>query len=337
MTPASGKAPSGATTRRATLKDIAREAGCSFAAVAKVLNRARGNVRVGPELRERIQAVAAKRGYAPNYGAQALRRGRTDTVGVLMWKVDTPFWGRVLEGICAGLRPAHHHVLVGWPRTGSGPLTEAEELIRQGRIDSLILVGHLSEAERTAVLQSSVRRQLVLAWSPVGSGLPEVVEDPAPGLRQTAMHLAELGHRSMVYCDVGTRWSAARWAVLRAFSAGLGLECRRTRYAALAADPDGTLGDATAVVAANDLTACQVVGVLRGTGRQIPRDVSVVGYDDLHALLAAPPLTTVSRGLSEMGRAAARVALERGGGGTGPRTLTIPSRLIVRASTAAPP
>jgi len=89
---------------RVTIKDIAQEAGCSFSAVAKVLNGVRGNVRVGPELRARVEAIATKRGYAPNYGAQVLSRGRADTIGLLLWNVRTAFWGQLLEGAYLRLR-----------------------------------------------------------------------------------------------------------------------------------------------------------------------------------------------------------------------------------------
>jgi len=321
---------------RVTIKDIAQEAGCSFSAVAKVLNGVRGNVRVGPELRARVEAIATKRGYAPNYGAQVLSRGRADTIGLLLWNVRTAFWGQLLEGAYLRLRESGQQVLALWPEPSEDPFMEAVELLRQGRVESLILVGELSPADLEAAQGSVIRDRLVAAWSPGGSGLTEVVVDHAPGVREAVAHLAELGHRSLVYSmESGAQrhaWAAERWETVQEAAATYRVDCRCVNVDRLPSQ----LAGATAVMALDDPTAFKIMGRLREGGLKIPGDVSLIGYDDVHAHLAAPPLTTIHYGLDEIGRAAAELAVQLGEDGAPGKTAKVASRLVVRSSTATP-
>jgi DNA-binding LacI/PurR family transcriptional regulator len=320
--------------QRVTVKAVAEEAGCSFSAVAKVLNGTRGNVRVGPDLTARIEATAARLGYRPNYGARVLRRGRADTVGLLAGTIQSAFWGQMLEGVYAGLRESGYHGLVLRPERDDALLEEAERLVHEGRIDSVIVVGQHDVAEIARAKSSPLRQRMVLALSPGGTGLTEVIADPLPGVREAVAHLVKLGHRSMVYAVesgmAGVDWVEERWAVTGETAAASGITCRRVEFSRLAAE----LLDATAVLAANDPLAFKVLACLRESGCRIPADVSVIGFDDVHAHLAWPPLTTVHYGLDDIGRAAAELARKLAEGKRVRRTTAVASRLVVRQSTA---
>jgi LacI family transcriptional regulator len=177
--------------------------------------------------------------------------------------------------------------------------------------------------------------------------LPCVVTDNRRGMRRAAAHLAELGHRRITYvAGPAASWAdAMRWCSLREAAAELGLQARRigpcppvveggTRAAAeLARSP------ATAVIAYNDLMAIGVIRALTAAGVRVPPDVSVVGFDNIFAAqLVTPALTTVAAPLHAMGYAAVRnlLAHTRGARTTSREPIRLPSRLVVRSSTAAP-
>jgi LacI family transcriptional regulator len=320
---------------RVTIKAIAEEAGCSFSAVSKVLNQGRGNIRVGAELSERIRAVAEELGYVPSYGAQVLRRGCSDTVGVLAGRIQSAFSGQMLEGIYDGLRESGYHVLVLRLEDDASPLPQLERILNEGRVDSVITLNDFSQAEIEAIKKSPASSRLVVAWSAGGTGLVEVVADPAPGLCESVAHLAGLGHRAIIFAGgrggKDADWVEPRWRILCQAAAERGVACRRVGIDELAA----TVGDATAVVAANDVVAFKAMASLRESGRTIPGDMSIIGYDDVHAHLAAPGLTTVHYGLDGIGAAAAGLARRIAAQRPVEKTTTVASHLVVRGSTAS--
>jgi DNA-binding LacI/PurR family transcriptional regulator len=187
---------------------------------------------------------------------------------------------------------------------------------------------------------------------------PVVTFDPAPGIHEAVQHLAGLGHRRITWLGIETEHGVELPERRRAFcAAALEADVEPVeQYLTLeprAGDPEkrtvsrfhqelrrrpGMLRDTTAVICLNDAMATGLSLALREQGRRVPEDVSLVGFDDTQAIYAAPPLTTVSHSFMEMGRAAVRYLDEliESGEDRTEKEIRVPSRLVVRESTARP-
>jgi LacI family transcriptional regulator len=183
--------------------------------------------------------------------------------------------------------------------------------------------------------------------------------DLRPGTTALMKHLAGLGHREVVWFG-DDEYLAKRYEMANKCAETAGMVCRDARVSISASDGGGSYLDRiirgardafagwlaeneppTAVVAANEKVAFGVCRALHREGLRVPQDVSVAGYDDIRAVLCDPPLTVVSQALTEMGEAAARLALEMTENPGKTRqllqtTTPVASSLVVRESTAAP-
>jgi LacI family transcriptional regulator len=356
----------GGSQRRVTLKQIADRAGCSVTAVSKALNGARGSASVGPETQSRVLRIAAELGYTPNYLARALQRGRTDTLGLVCQFGEAglhhnDFWAPLIQGIQGRARQAQQDVLIIGADRGHDEVQRGLEQLRQRRFDALIVPAlmygfHLPDLE-------AADGPIVYAATTRSGAHPAVGTDEAPGIVAACRHLADLGHRRLLWLPTtvgGALLDPARDAAVRAAAAsqGLALSVRavdedqiadrhgtagyiagcRAQLADLAADA----GDVTAVMAYSERVALALCAEVNAAGRRVPDDLSVIGFDDLHAHIAQPPLTVVSQRLRAVGERAAELALELAHGSRpaadyAGRVELLPSKLVVRVSTGPPP
>ncbi|MBE7464787.1 MAG: LacI family DNA-binding transcriptional regulator [Planctomycetes bacterium] len=349
---------------RITLKQIAVEAHCSITIASKVLNHARSSAMVSDSRRRQVLEVARRLGYRANYHAQALKSGRSRALGLLL-DPPTPHEGaqiwlrKLVEGVELQARDEGLGLLTLGPTRQHPIMARGLELALDGRVDALIAPG-AKYALREFDL-SALPIPMVLLWDDRwNTGLPYAGLDEEPGLRDLIRHARELGHREAVwlsYADArGLEIVPDRWASLAGLAqkAGLQLIDRRlsappeqgapdlasrmeyARQAARAALP--RLGAATFVICYNDALAMGLCAALQESGRRVPQEISVAGFDDLFACFGQPPLTTVSLELVEVGRRAARMALQRipvphGASGKLPSVERVPAKLVIRSST----
>lgn len=335
---------------RVTLKDIAREVGVSVMTVSNVVN---GNsARVSPETAARVEQAITRHGYVPNGAAQSLAARRTRLVGLLVPVGDdeasllvSPHDVSVAGAVEVELRHRDHHLMLRGVETAADVL----DSVRRWTLDGVVVMGFTDDA--------LVRLELP-------DGLPAViidgyVDDPRfafvrsddyEGGRLAGEHLVALGHREVVFCGPtgGTsRVVAERLAGFRAAldahgvpSAGL-VPADTTWEAGVEAGARlaATYPDATAVFATADVLAAGLVRGLVGAGRRVPRDVSVVGYDDADlAQYVTPSLTTVRQDTVRKGKVAADLLLEVVVDDRAPRTgERIAVELVTRESTARAP
>lgn len=323
-----------------TIRDVARQAGVSIATVSRALNSS--DLVAGPT-RDRVVAAARMLGYQPNRAARGRRLGPGGLIGVLAPDLANPFFLGLLKGVQTQARGAGRHVLVA----DSAEDAEAEAaLIRliTRQADGLVLLSSRLDPPRLRALTGPCRTVLVNRVLP---GFPSVLLDFEDGMRQTAGHLAALGHRRCGYAGgpvesfadlerrrglaAGAEQGGLRLIYLGAFSPGR-LSGARVADLAVAAG-------VTCVIAFNDLMALGVLGRLRELGVRVPAEMSVTGFDDiLPASLGTPGLTTVAAPLTEAGRTAVML-LHRGDehAGPDPRGHILPVRLVARGSTGPPP
>lgn len=333
-------------TSRAKIKDIAESVGVSPATVSRALT---GTGLVAEPTLSRIREAARTMNYRPNVSARNLRTQRSMSVLMVVRDVGNPFYLEILKGVEATARAAGYAVLMG--NTENNPEREIEyfDMLRDGHADGMILItGKLPKrdgfAERIRNLPVVVALEAIS-----GSGLPHVMIDNEGASREAVQHLIGLGHRRIAHIagPVPEIMSLRRRDGYRGAMADAGLPV-----------PEGyePVGDymlhtgerlcrqlfelpepPTAIFVANDEMAFGAINELRRMGLDVPRDVSVVGFDDLFLSQAFhPPLTTVSQPRTAIGQKAMELLLHVFSGETGvPETVEMPTELKLRGSTAA--
>ncbi|HSV72458.1 MAG TPA: LacI family DNA-binding transcriptional regulator [Chthonomonadales bacterium] len=349
------------STNGVTLRRIAQRAGCAVSVVSTVLNGARGNTGVSDDLRRRVQRCAEELDYEANYHARALRVGRAATIGLVYQPGDGSalherFFTPLMAGVEQAVRAAGSDLLVVGPSGDEAELDRGLHYCRQGRVDALVAPGLVYSARMQWL--DSWDAPIAVALSQVPTRHPLVVIDERPGIAEAVRHLASMGHRELLWIGLATDGEERdhdRAATLRAEAEAAGLRVRRAAVDLPSDCPDeieawlevaeaGALrlldGSPlpTAIVAYNELVASGACAALAGRGLRVPRDVSVVGFDDITACVASPPMTVVSLGLRQVGATAAALALEMAGDPDARRRLAgqsvaVPTRLVVRRST----
>lgn len=334
---------------RPKIKDIAAMLGVSSATVSRALGD--GDL-VAEPTRTRIREAARTLNYRPNASARSLRTRRAMAVLMVVRDVGNPFYLDILKGVEATARAAGYAVLMG--NTENDPDREVEyfHMLRDGHADGMILMTGKLPAD-TAVLEALPDAPpVVVALEMIAdSGFPHVQIDNEAAAAAAVRHLIGLGHRRIAHVcgPVPEPMSRGRRAGYRAAMAEAGLAVppgyeqpgdylldggRRAGRALLALDEPPT-----AIFAANDEMAYGAIHEVRRLGREVPRDVSVVGFDDLYLSEAFyPPLTTVRQPRTEIGRTAMTMLLDILSGGRGPRRpVVLDTALQVRGTTAPPP
>jgi LacI family transcriptional regulator/LacI family repressor for deo operon, udp, cdd, tsx, nupC, and nupG len=325
-----------------TIRDVARQARVSASTVSRAIS-APGLVRA--DTRERVLEVVRGLGYQPNPAARSLITGRTGNLGIVVPDLGNPFFPAVLRGVQARAREAGSSVF--FCDSGQDAATE-ESLIRTmaRQVDGVVLCASALSDDQLAELAALTTMVLVNRTLP---GVPSVLMDSATGMVAVVDHLADLGHQHCAYLNGPVHaWSNQyRRTGLR--------EAARRRDLALQEfgpfDPTfdgGATGTdqalaagATAIIAYNDLMALGALSRLGELEIPVPQRVSVTGFDDiLYAAMCARPLTTVAMPTEAAGRAAVELLLDRldnPSSALEPVRRELPTALVVRATTAAPP
>lgn len=341
----------GVTTRNGSTSaprsvDVARLAGVSQKTVSRVLNN---EPYVSEQAREKVLAAAEALGYRLNNAARALASGRTRTIGVV--SLGTALYGpaTLLVGIERAARDTGYALRVVNTMEGeaTGVSGAVASLLEQG-VDGIVISEPIDEGELTLTADVPV----LVIGAPAPFDAPRVVTVGVGAnllARAATEHLLSLGHRTVHHLAGPQRWYAARdrvagWrgaladqgrdvpqALIGDWSAASGYAVGHE----LARDPE-----VTAVFAANDDMAIGLIRALLESGRRVPEDVSVVGYDDIPvAAYITPPLTTVRQpfdAVAHEGLGLLVQAIEN------PDTDAIrasdpPVELVVRASTGPAP
>jgi len=328
--------------RAATMGDVARLAGVSPQTVSRVVN-ARGYV--GGRTRERVQSAMQELNYRPNPAAQALVTGRTKTLGVI--SIDSVAFGPV--SVLRGLERAAHDrgYFVSVARIGSldrGSVLQALENLQMQSVDGILL-----NAGQDGITQELDRRlidvPLVAVEDTLEPAVPVVALDQVAGAAAATQLLLDLGHANVSHIAGPEDWSSARrriegWQTALEAS---GIEPAPPLPGDWSVRSGHVLGhrlardrDVTAVFAANDEMALGVMRAMFEAGRAVPRDVSVVGFDDVpFARYLTPPLTTVRQDFEEIGRRSVHMVLDAiDGAGDSVMRTTITPELIMRESSA---
>jgi DNA-binding LacI/PurR family transcriptional regulator len=344
------------TPGRPTLETVAQAAGVSAMTVSNAYNRPD---QLSEETRARVLAVAKELGYAgPDPAGRSLRTRRANTVGVLLteqlpYAFADPGLVSFLHGLASGLADAGQALLLV-PTEGNAEHAHVRNALVDGFVLTSLVPGH------PAVVDVLGRRLPVVSWGqPKIPGVPRICVDNARAAAKAARHLLELGHTSFGVVTFGDGELDAPARVpgvqlgmrarvsgfLRALQAG-GIDPSSVSVVAAARNSRAAGRDAaarmladrhpTAVFGVTDVLALGTLDAAASAGIDVPRQLSVVGFDDVAAAAASvPPLTTVAQSLFDQGRLAASVVLDQVAG----RPVRIPpirTEVVVRGSTATP-
>jgi LacI family transcriptional regulator len=340
----------GVTVRTtATIKDVALAASVSPATVSLVLNDV-SDSRIPEHTAQRVRAAAHALGYAPNSLARGLRRRRSDTIALISDDVaSTPFSVRMIEAVH---EVAHDSgLLLFLIHTGGDPAEEvaAATTLRRQQVDGVL---YASMHHRVVDLPAALgARTVLLDARTAKASVPAVVPDERAGAYAAVTELVEHGHRRIAFVNdfYATEAARLRFAGYRDALKAAGI--RYDRRLVVFAEP-GLASSAQAAIQLyeetgftglfcfNDRVAVGAGQGLRGHGLAVPRDVSIVGFDDQDfvASYAEPPLTTVALPHYQMGLWAARTLIDMVNGEVvAPKTHLMPCALVRRDSVTTPP
>ncbi len=338
-----------------TIKDVAKRAGVSIAAVSYVLNGKTG--RCGPETLERIRAAVDDLGYEPDYAARSLVLGRSRIVGLVLPLTrhhdrstsllrDNPFYGEFYDGLTMVASEGGFDIIV----TGLEDPAEAESWARRRGLDGLIFLGMAPSDGSPSLADLPV--VLVDAARPLNRGeWPCVFTDDEAASRDAVSRLIALGHRDIAFVSGSrdgslvnqARWQGYRQAILTAGIAGVPAlaveEPCSFEGGALAARRllEGGI-PFSAVFCAADVMAFGLIRALADEGLSVPGRISVMGFDDLSTCRHfVPLLSTVRQGIEEKGRRAMTVLVGLMAGESPERLdIPVPHEVVMRESTGEP-
>lgn len=322
---------------RVSMRDVALLAGVSGQTVSRVVN---DSPRVDPLTRARVEQAMGQLGYRPHRAARALRTGRTHTIGLVVSTLATVGNSRMLQTV-TDAAAQRGYALTVVTATGASALAEAFERLRDQGVDGAIVLNEATAIARDAGVPDDIR--VVVVDSHADERFTVVQSDHEAGAQLATGHLLDLGHATVwhVAGPDGSFAAAERERGWRAALEGAGVvvpPLLRGDWSAASGSAQGrTLAgrpDVSAVFAANDQMALGVLRALAEAERAVPAQVSVVGFDDVaDAADYRPPLTTVRQDFDVLGERAVTALIASIDGGA-PMIELVPTRLIVRESSA---
>jgi DNA-binding LacI/PurR family transcriptional regulator len=336
-------------TKRPTIADVARSAGVSKGAVSYALNGLPG---VSETTRARIMGVAGELGWQPNSAARALSAARAGAVGLVVARPASTlgaemFYMQLISGIEAELAARSIALVLQVVADVDAEINAYKRWSAQHRVDGVFLTDLREHDPRVAALEDLGLPAVVIGGRGRHGGHPRIWSDDAQAVRTVVRYLAALDHRRIArvagrpdFLHTQVRTDAFHEAcaalgitertVVTDFSGDQGSDATREL---LSSSPRPT-----ALLFDNDVMAVAGSGVAHEMGLVVPRDVSIVAWDDsVLCRLVHPPLSALSRDIATFGRHAAQLLLDHAAGRQVTDLEDPPPRLVPRGSTAPAP
>ncbi len=328
--------------RRATIADVAHLAGVSIATVSRVVN---GTAPVAQETVDRVQQAIATLGYTPHAAARKLAGQQTQTLGVLLPEVAAEFFLPLVRGIAQEVRDAGYDLLIH-VASSSQESSLSSPLGEHNTDGLLIFTGRLQDEEIVRLYRSGFPMVLLYRSPPDRLPIPYVMFENKKGARDLIEHLITVhGRRRIAFLrgpegnedshwrEKGYREALAKHGI--PFDQDLvgmgGFNAHVARETVESWLLEGLAFDA--IFTGDDEAAMGVLQALRNAGREVPDDVAVVGFDDIHsAKLLTPPLTTVRAPIEDAAAGAAQALLAQLNGQMPQHQLRYPTQVIIRQS-----
>lgn len=345
--------------KRPSQVDVARLAGVSRATVSYVVNnQTDGRIPISEETRQRVEEAITNLGYVPDASARALRSGSSKTIGLIIPDIHNPHFWQVADGVEQEADAAGYHILLSSIPPENKFAEDIFKSLSNRRIDGLVMIPSFiyqsEKAQKTLAHLLERRFPIVGMMAERGDmfrNIDRVISDYRDVTTDVMTHLLSLGHQriGLIYGiavpNLGTDRLFAYQESLRVaglpVDPGLVVECGPT----IEDSYQATLqllklpSRPTALLAINDLLAVGALRAIKDLGLDVPRDISLFGYDDMPmSQYLVPRLSTASKDGEKMGREAIRLLLARlQDPGRPPQQVKLPARLILRESTGPAP
>jgi len=332
------------------IREIARRAKVSIATVSRTINRV---PTVDPQLARRVWRVVDQLGYYPNTQARALVSGKSRIFGLVVSEITNPFFPEIVQTFEELAVQNDYEILVTSTVHDTTRMKSSVRRMIERRVDGVAI---LTFGMEESLLDDLRLRKVPLVFVDVGPDAPRVSNiriNYQNGIRQAVQHLAALRHASIAFVagPLHLKSSLARKDAFKTSMSEIGLEISPE----LIVEGDHTMEGGmralgklmrqrhppTAVVCSNDMTAIGVMREAYDLGIVVPRDLSVVGFDNIRlSEFMSPPLTTVEMSQAELARIAFRALMEdvgRDGTSEGRKEYPLNTNLVLRRSTARAP
>jgi LacI family transcriptional regulator len=328
----------------ATIGDVAERAGVSIATVSRVINR---SARVADNTATRVRAAIAELNYVPQAAARRLASGKMNALGFITDLISVPFFAPLLQGIEGAAREVGFDVLIHCTQCEPSPSPGFHRPLGPHNTDGLLVfAGALDDAELTHLYKNGFPTVLLHQTPPNGLNIPVVTFENKRSARQLVEHLIEVhGCQRIAFLRGPESQEDSRWRELGyrealsahgvefdpALVASAGIKARAAQASVEAWLEEKRPIDA--VFSWDDDSALEVIQALQKAGKQVPEDMAVVGFDDIHlAHYLAPPLTTVRVPVEKAGREAAHQLVRLITEGQAAPVSLLPTELVIRRS-----
>jgi LacI family transcriptional regulator len=324
-----------------TIHEVAKRANVSISTVSRVVNNPEA---VRKEKRDRVLQAIEELGYAPNPFASGLREHRTMTIVALIPDIAAPFFSQLFRGIEDIARDYRNNVIICNTDMNEERLQEYMRYFKKKKVDGVIYASEpVTEACRECFRDLGV--PVVLAATEDEEGdLPSVKVDDYAAAYDAAVFVMKNGHERIAVISGTLDDPIAGLPRLEGFRQalrdhGVRFEDRQVEFGCFDFDSGyeamaklyGRMPDVTAVFAAADEMALGALAFLQRRGMEVPRHVSVIGFDNLEmSRMVTPPLTTVAQPIGEIGKTAARMLFQWIESGEPPASVRLPHEIIVR-------
>lgn len=304
----------------ATIYEVSELAGVSLATVSRVMN---GSSSVSDKTRKKVEDAMHQLGYRPNSIAQSLASNRSNSIGVLIPELQGPFFGFLMSGVETRLREANKHVIFTAGHSEEDTEKEGIEFLLSRNCDALIL--HVEAVSDEYLIELSKNRVPIVIINRVVEELKDlcIYLDNRVGGYLAAKAVLDKGHKKIAYIS-GPTWKIDSNDRLYGHKVALeeaGIEFdEELLYVGDFKQECGTLGinelvhknkPFTALVCANDETACGAMAMARKLKLDLPHDLSIVGFDNLlYASYLYPTLTTLNYPVLNMAKMAVELILK---------------------------
>lgn len=328
----------------ATIKDVAKAAGVSPAAVSRHLN---GRISLPADTRARIDKAIVELDYRPNLMAKRLSTGRTEALSLVTPHINNPFFTEFAATVEAAAAEAGYSVYFSSTQGEAEREIAAIRRLRDRHVDGMIFLPSRKD-DGTLLKELEGLTNIVLVDEDVeGAAQPRILVENEAGLRMAVNHLVGLGHREIGFVGGGPEGvlsAVERERGFREALAGHGLEPWGIFNGEYSREHGAETGARllqgplpTALIASADEIAIGLIEVFRPAGIRIPEDISLVGFDDArYSALIAPPLTTVRQPVTRLGHLAFDHLLKAMAGEAVAHETRVPVELVLRESSAPP-
>lgn len=307
----------------ATMKDIAKLAGVSTSTVSHVINKTRF---VSEEISERVNNAAKELNYyAPSALARSLKVNRTKTIGMLVTTSTNPFFGEVVKGVERSCYHKGYSLILCNTEGDNERMRDSINTLLQKRVDGLILMCSSLEGERIDVFERYPDIPVVVMdWGPMLFTSDKIQDNSLRGGYLAAKYLIDCGHQE-IGCITGPlikhqaqmRYEGYKRAMIEAeleFNANWivesDFECEGGYQAFKKMVERGPLP--SSIFVSNDMMAMGVINAANELDIQVPEQLSIIGYDDIHiAKFMSPALTTIHQPKYRLGQAAVDTLLRK--------------------------